>query len=113
MKIRELAVLAADDAHTGDQRTEFKNEANSIRSHALDMYNNLTFNGEKVFTAPGSFSAIIDLDQPAISYSSDVSSKPDQTAFTWGSASDAYTALTAIDGKIANFESQLSSFENV
>ena len=117
MKIRELAVLAADDAHTGAQRTEFESEANSIRSHAWDMYNNLTFNGQKVFnhadTAPATFSAIIDLDQPAITYSSVATSKPEQTDFTWGAAADANSALSTIDGKIANFESQISSFENV
>jgi len=49
IKVRELATLAADDAHTIEQRDEFKVEAHQIQKQICDIIDNLQFNSIDVF----------------------------------------------------------------
>lgn len=49
MKIRELATLMADKAHTPEQRHEFAQEVVSIQKQINDIYLELEFNGMRVF----------------------------------------------------------------
>ena len=49
MKVRELATLAADDAHTAEQRLEFKAEADQIIAQIESIKNELQFNSKPVF----------------------------------------------------------------
>ena len=108
MKVRELAVLAADDAYTVAQRTEFEVEARQIQAQVNSIEAALKFNGEKVFNTE--YKVRDDLESGERKKYQVTYAKKDDVDFNGSANADA--EIGKIDTHLVTIEARLNAVES-
>jgi flagellin len=112
-RMKELAVQAANDTNSTDERTALNSEFQELEAQILNSVNNTTWNGMKLLDGTVGNAGTVSYhvgaksnDRVNVVFAEfDLAAQPLTTARTIDTRSNASTALTSIDGAINQINS--------